>query len=45
MSYNDIIFEKLYVGDYETAQNLSLLQELNITHIVACGFSQGHFPK
>jgi len=43
MSYNEIISNKLFVGDYETAKDLSTLEKLGVTHIVACGFNSGYF--
>jgi len=42
MSYNAIL-KNLYVGDYEAAKDLTLLEKLGVTHVVACGFDQGHF--
>lgn len=46
MSYNSILQnDSLIVGDYATAQNLGILNHLNVTHIVAVGFRDGHFPK
>jgi len=43
MSYNAIT-NALFVGDYKTAQDLNVLNELGVTHVVACGFEKGHFP-
>ena len=43
-SYNEIIKNRLYVGDYETAKDLTILDDkLGVTHIVACGFDSGYF--
>lgn len=39
----DKISRSLYVGDYETAKNNRILQNLGITHIVSCGFNKGYF--
>mmetsp|Transcript_8436 Transcript_8436/g.12670 ORF Transcript_8436/g.12670 Transcript_8436/m.12670 type:complete len:384 (-) Transcript_8436:262-1413(-) len=44
MSY-DRVTEGLYVGDYEAAKDLKILEELGITCIVACGFDSGYFEK
>ena len=44
MSYNVIITNALIVGDYKTAQDLNILCELGVSHVVACGFDKGHFP-
>lgn len=44
MSYN-AISNKLYVGDYEAAKDLTLLHKLGVTHIIACGFESGYFQN
>eukprot|EP00978_Attheya_sp_CCMP212_P022183 scaffold65829_cov49-Attheya_sp.AAC.3 len=42
MSYHEVL-DRVFVGDQTVAQNVALLHELNVTHIVACGFSEGFF--
>ena len=44
MSY-DAVTTGLYVGDYEAAKDLEILEKLATTHVVACGFDSGHFQK
>lgn len=45
MNYNAILPNKtLFVGDYTTAQNIHVLNDLKVTHIVSVGFHKGLFP-
>ena len=43
MNYSAIT-NSLIVGDYKTAQDLTTLRKLGVSHVVACGFEKGHFP-
>lgn len=42
---DEILPDKLYLGNYEAASNLELLQLRGITHILVCGeFLKVRFP-
>jgi len=42
----DLIEEKLYLSGFRESQNLSVLKELGITHILICAKNlKVHFPK